>query len=177
MEEITAVAAAETIEVLYNTEICLVAKIPYSILKALEDKAEEYTGKIKLDMTLGLDMQQISLEAQAILAIIYRDYWCTDEKRREIDRFFEFNIPKSDENNQLNFSELTDEKDNKDSEDKEEEKKSLSSKLLSQDIEINDNKELNQEKNEKGELIQFHRKWYIVILNKVKDFFKRKLRV
>ena len=35
MDEITAVAAAETISVLYNTENSLVSKIPYAIIKAL----------------------------------------------------------------------------------------------------------------------------------------------
>lgn len=89
MNEITALAAAETITVLNNTDISLVAKIPYIIIKAIEDKAKEYDGKIELDMKLGLTEQNISEEAQSILAIIYKDYWCDKEKQEEMNKKME----------------------------------------------------------------------------------------
>lgn len=88
MDEITAVAAAETISVLYNTEISLVAKIPYSILKVLEDKALEYKEEVKLDMELGLEKQDISAEARTILSIIYKDYWCDEKTKTELNQIF-----------------------------------------------------------------------------------------
>ena len=71
MEEISSLAAAETINVLYNTDISLFTKIPYAIIKVLEDKAHEYNGKIKLNMALNLAEQEISEEAQTILAKIF----------------------------------------------------------------------------------------------------------
>ena len=74
MDEITALAAAETITVLNNTDISLVAQIPYIIIKAIEEKAKEYDGNIKLNMELRLTEQNISEEAQSILALIYKDY-------------------------------------------------------------------------------------------------------
>ena len=83
MNEITALAAAETIAVLNNTDISLVTKIPYIILKTIEDKAKEYNGKVEFDMSLQLNEQPISEESQSILAIIYKDYWCDKEKKKK----------------------------------------------------------------------------------------------
>lgn len=85
MDEITAVAAAETISVLYNTENSLVSKIPYAIIKALEDKALECKEEIKLNMNLSLYEQSISEEAQVILLMIYKNYWCDKEKQQQMN--------------------------------------------------------------------------------------------
>ena len=108
MEEITAVAAAETINILYNTEISLIAKIPYFILKTLEDKALECQKEIKLNMELSLDKQNISDEARTILSIIYKDYWCDNETKTEMDRIFADKIKEYEEEQKANLDPFKD---------------------------------------------------------------------
>ena len=152
MEEITAVAAAETISVLYNTEISLVTKIPYAILKTLEDKAEEYAEKVNIDMTLELHEQPISDEAKAILAIIYKDYWCDNEKKEEMNKIFEEKA--------LEY-------------DKEQEEALNPFKTINkQETESTQNTETVS--SEPKFLIAKPKKWYIRIFDRIMRFFRKK---
>ena len=149
MEEISSLAAAETINVLYNTDISLFTKIPYAIIKVLEDKAHEYNGKIKLNMALNLAEQEISEEAQTILAIIYKDYLCTTEKHEEMNKIF---LEKSIEYDEEEKESLNPFKDDK--------------KTRIQKININ--------LEEDNELIELPKKWYLNIFDKIIKFFQKK---
>ena len=147
MDEITAVAAAETISVLYNTEISLVARIPYSILKSLEEKALEYTEEVKLDMGIGLDKQNISEEAQTILSIIYKDYWCNNEKKAEMNQIFVEKEKEYDEELKASLDPFKD---------------SVKPETIV--------KTSNEEKS----LMVVQKKWYVRIFEKVMRFFRKK---
>ena len=84
--EITPLIAAETIAVLENTEITLVAKIPNKLIEALQEKADELGRKVNLDYTKSYKEQNISEETRTILTLFYRDYWCTKEQKEEVNR-------------------------------------------------------------------------------------------
>ena len=84
--EITPLIAAETIAVLENTEITLVAKIPNKLIEALQEKADELGRKVNLDYTKSYKEQKISEETRTILTLFYRDYWCTKEQKEEVNR-------------------------------------------------------------------------------------------
>lgn len=150
-EEISAVAAAEAIAILYNTDVSLVSNIPYAIFKALEDKAEEYTDKVNIDMNLSLAEQPISDEAQSILAILYKDYWCDSEKKQEMNKIIK---EKSNEYDQEQTEKLNPFKDIK--------KESLNNNLTStSDI-------------PETALIEVPKKWYVIIFDKIMRFFRKK---
>ena len=156
MDEITALAAAETVSVLYNTENSLVSKIPYIIIKVLEDKAFECKEEIRLDMNLSLSEQSISEEAQTILSIIYKNYWCDEEKKKQMNAVF---LQKSEEY------------------DKEQEEKynlinSTMQEQLSNEI-PETSKNINSINNEEA-LIVAPKKWYVRIFEKVVRFFRKK---
>lgn len=150
MEEITAVAAAETISVLYNTEISLVTKIPYAILQALEEKSREYKEEVKLDMNLELYEQPISDEAKAILSIIYKDYWCDDEKQEEMNNVFEERA--------LEY-------------DKEQEEKLNPFKKIKPEESVN---KVQTVETEQKALIEVPKKWYVRIFDRIMKFFRKK---
>lgn len=84
--EITASVAAEAIAILENTEISLVAKVPLKILEMLQNKADQASKKVELDYTKSYSEQNISEEAKGIITLIYRQYWCTESEREELDK-------------------------------------------------------------------------------------------
>ena len=95
--EITPLIAAETIAVLENTEITLLAKIPNKLIEALQEKADELGRKINLDYSKTYKEQNISEETRVILTLFYRDYWCTKEQKEEINRIMMENEQKYQE--------------------------------------------------------------------------------
>ena len=75
-------ALAEVDEILNNTEQELVLKIPNKIRQFIEkNKSQEYETKIMKNKSLN--EQNILPETQAILALIYRSYWATEEEKGE----------------------------------------------------------------------------------------------
>ncbi len=75
-------ALAEVEEILQNTEEELVDKIPNKIRQFIrENKSQEYITNIANDKPLN--EQNILPETQALLALIYRSYWATEEEKQE----------------------------------------------------------------------------------------------
>ena len=91
MDGMTATTAAEVIGVLFNTEVSLVGKIPYKVLEFFERKSIECESREKLISEISQNTYEISLEAKAILSIIYKDYMCdsAEEKQRLNEIFAE----------------------------------------------------------------------------------------
>lgn len=75
-------ALAEVEEILQNTEEELVAKIPNKIRQFIkENRNQEYmTNIVNVE---PLNRQSILPETQALLALIYRSYWATEEEKKE----------------------------------------------------------------------------------------------
>ncbi len=75
-------ALSEVYEILKNTDEELLSKIPKSIKKFIEEnKNEQYN--VNIDSKKSLYEQIILPETQAILSLIYRSYWATDEEKKE----------------------------------------------------------------------------------------------
>jgi len=60
-------------------------KIPKSKIELFEKKANP-NYKLAYNPSLTLEQQQVSKRAKAIIAILFRDYWATDEQRENIIR-------------------------------------------------------------------------------------------
>ena len=148
--EITASVAAEAIAILENTVISLVAKVPLKILEMLQSKADQANKKVELDYTKSYSEQNISEEAKGIITLIYRQYWCTESERKELDKKLLENeeIKKRERYNPDNIFKKVDEDNKYDTISKEySEEKSLT--------------------------VTENLKWYQKIINKIKSFFNK----
>lgn len=69
--------------ILQNTEMELVNKIPLKFVDFLKDNMNSsYIPNIKTDVPI--DKQNLLKETEAILSLIYRSYWATDEEKKEL---------------------------------------------------------------------------------------------
>ncbi len=76
-------AYSEVLEILKHIPLEDYNKIPASKIKLFETNAnKEY--KFKYNPELTLTEQGVSKRAKAIIAILFRDYWATDEQRKII---------------------------------------------------------------------------------------------
>jgi len=76
-------AFSEVLEVLKNTEQSIVKKIPQKFIEFLdENKDLEYF--VDIDFTKANWENDVKQETQAILALIYRDYIVSPEKRSKL---------------------------------------------------------------------------------------------
>lgn len=81
-EEVYRNAFKEIYEILKNTDEELVAKIPKKFLSFIEENMNnEYECNIQSDV--DIDKQNLLKETEAILALIYINYWATEEEKQE----------------------------------------------------------------------------------------------
>lgn len=161
MEEISALAAAEVVSVLYNTDVSMVVKLPYKLLKSFEDKAAEYEQSIVLKENVSLDQQDISDEARSILLILYREFWCDSEKKKELDNA----IIESDKEAKIYELEKFDPfKDSK--------KSSITSESTNSNS--TDENTVQAEESTSTALIELPKKWYVKIFDRIVRFFRKK---
>ena len=73
----------EVYEILKSTENELLAKIPTKFINFIKNNMnEKYKTNIQQDV--DIDKQPLSKETEAILSLIYRSYWATDEEKQEL---------------------------------------------------------------------------------------------
>lgn len=145
MNEIYANAYQEVIEVLKYTKKKDLIKIP----KFKIDMYKKYMNKnngFKIDKTKSLEEQDISNEAKAILANLYKDYWATDYEKRRIEA-----------------------KENYDLEQIAKEKYSADNLFRKREV-----KTETISHNENSMIVTQKEKWYRRILNSIKNFFSKK---
>jgi hypothetical protein len=145
MNEIYANAYQEVIEVLKYTKKEDLIKIP----KFKIDMYKKYMNKnngFKIDKTKSLEEQDISNEAKAILANLYKDYWATDYEKQRIEA-----------------------KENYDLEQIAKEKYSTDNLFKKREV-----KTETISHNENSMIIAKEEKWYIKIFNSIKNFFSKK---
>lgn len=83
-------AVSEVLEILQFADEEIIYKIPLEVLQRLNSqKSITYISKYK--DTKKIENEQISKKAKAILALLYRDYICTEEERKEFDKMIEKN--------------------------------------------------------------------------------------
>lgn len=75
-------AFKEVYEILQNTDDELVRKIPQKFLDFLQDNMNVFY-KTNIDKDIEINKQNLLLETEAILALIYRSYWATDVEKQE----------------------------------------------------------------------------------------------
>ena len=96
-------ALAEVEEILQNTEEELVAKIPNKIRQFIkENRNQEYMTNIV--NAEPLNRQSILPETQALLALIYRSYWATEEEKKEFAYTDSIELKKEEEAKQNLYS-------------------------------------------------------------------------
>lgn len=97
MELITQVAC-EVEEVLAHTQKELVDKIPSKVRTFFTEQSKnitEYNSKYNSD--IPLENQDLLEETKGVLTWFYRDYWCTEEERIELDKILNENENKYQE--------------------------------------------------------------------------------
>lgn len=78
-------AATEINKILSYLPTEYVEKIPIKLRKFFEDvESKEYIPNI--DPYKQLDKQDLKPKTQTLLTIIYRNYWCTEQERAELDK-------------------------------------------------------------------------------------------
>lgn len=78
-------AATEINKILSYLPTEYVKKIPIRLRKFFEDvESKEYIPNI--DPYKQLDKQDLKPKTQTLLTIIYRNYWCTEQERAELDK-------------------------------------------------------------------------------------------
>ena len=83
MENFYKIALAEVDSILSYTDSKVLEKIPNSFQQFVkENKAKNYT--VSIHKGVSLEQQDISKEAKAILALLYRDYICDKEERKRL---------------------------------------------------------------------------------------------
>ena len=78
-------AISETLEILQFADEEIINKIPLEVLQKLNSqKSITYISKFK--EIEGVSEEKISKKAKEILAVLYRDYICTEEEKIEFDK-------------------------------------------------------------------------------------------
>ena len=144
MNEIYANAYQEVVEVLKYTKKEDLIKIPKFKIK-LYTKYMNNNNNFKIDKNKPLEEQNLSNEAKAILANLYKDYWSTDYEKKRIEA-----------------------KENYDLEQIAKEKYSVDNLFKKKEI-----KQENDLKTETSMTIIKQENWYSKLFNKIKSILKK----
>ena len=80
-------AYSEVYYILQNMNKEDVAKIPKTILETIKNnRAKNYI--VNIDPNVSLKSQNIKDETKAILAVLYRKFWCEPEKKELLEKHF-----------------------------------------------------------------------------------------
>lgn len=82
IDEVYRNAFKEVFEILQNTENNLVDRIPTKFMNFLKDNMN-VNYKTNISSSIDIDKQDLLQETEAILSLIYRNYWATDEEKKE----------------------------------------------------------------------------------------------
>ncbi len=78
-------AFKEVFDILENTDEDLKNRISTKFMKFIENNMnKQYETNIRTDVTI--DKQPLLKETEAVLALIYRSYWATDEEKIEFSK-------------------------------------------------------------------------------------------
>lgn len=147
-------ASAEINEILKYMPKEEVEKIPSKLREFFKEVAsKDYVTNINPD--LPLDEQEIKEKTKDIIALIYRNYWCSEEERKELDQKLIENDRKFEEELREKYNPDNIFKNNVTTTKKEE-------------------PEIKEEKIEQSLVPQETEKWYQRFLNMIKRWFKKK---
>jgi hypothetical protein len=83
-------AISETLDILNHTRKEDIDKIPLKFMEFLKENASK-TYRPELDHTQNIKDMQLKVKTKAILAIIYRNFWCDSEQQKEFDNILKNN--------------------------------------------------------------------------------------
>lgn len=89
-------AVGEVLQVLKNTEESLVNKIPKKLLELWEKNAITHS-ELEIDTSKPIEEIKLSEKSKDLLGMIYRNYWCDSEQRKEYDEILRKNEEKFQE--------------------------------------------------------------------------------
>lgn len=85
----------------------LVEKVPQRIIEFFQDIASpNYISKI--DPRFPLDEQELLPSTECMLTLLYRQYWCSDEERAELDQMLVEQAELQEQKDQSTFNNLFD---------------------------------------------------------------------
>lgn len=96
-------AYVEVLEILKYIPTRDYNKIPKSKIKLLATNANS-NYKFNYDLDKTLDEQNVSKIAKGIIAILFRDYWATDEQRQKIIAKQNYDRNQIEKNNRLKYN-------------------------------------------------------------------------
>ncbi len=96
MEEKYARAYTEVLEIISHFSDEEYSKIPEEKIRFFEDNKDE-NYYFRIDPSIDLAEQNISKEANAILVILFRDYYATEEQKVKLKEILEINQKIEDE--------------------------------------------------------------------------------
>ena len=144
-------AITETLDILKHTRKEDVDKISSRFMDYLVANASK-TYKPELDHTKKIKDMKLKRKTKAILAIIYKKFWCNSEKQMEFNEILKENEIKN--------------------------QKELREKYNPDDIFKNKKEEMQEKENRQAEetsmVVVQEQKWYQKIFNIIKGIFKRK---
>ena len=131
-----------------------VEKIPSKLREFFKEvSSKDYVTNINPNMPL--DKQQIKEKTKDIIALIYKNYWCSEEERKELDQKLIENDKKFEEELREKYNPDNIFKNNVTTTKKEEPK-------------------IKEEKIEQSLVVQDTEKWYQRFLNMIKRLFEKK---
>lgn len=74
----------EVYTILENTDKTLVNKIPIKFINFIKDNMNT-SYEININPNINIDQQLLLKETEAILSLIYRNYWATPTEKQEFD--------------------------------------------------------------------------------------------
>lgn len=96
-------ACTEVLEILKHISEEEYKKIPNELIKMFETKQDKQ-HKIDITHFEDFEKQEILDETKAILAIIFRDYWATEEQRRRIIANEKYQINIQEEQKRIKYN-------------------------------------------------------------------------
>ena len=136
-------AFAEVDDIIMHTERELQMKIPNKLRKIFSDNKDlEYV--VKIDYSKDINEQELLLETREIIALIYRDYLCSEEEKNQLIE--EHNRIQKEIEEKYDITKIFEQRNNKNT-------PSTENLLL---VKIDE------------------KKWYQKIINKIKSFLNRR---
>lgn len=145
-------ALAEISYILKHTDKELVQKIPSKFLNHIEENRDK-NYVVNINNNLPLEEQKIKEKTKSLMALIYRNYFCNEEEKKEYDRLLKENQEKYDK--ELN------------------EKYSYENIFKQNKKEVIEEKEESVENVEQTALIDYQNmKWYKKVVFNITNWFK-----
>lgn len=96
IDEIYKNSFKEVYDILENTEEDLLSKIPNSFMNFIKNNMN-VNYKTNINSNETIDKQHLLKETEAILSLIYRSYWATDEEKNEFAKKDNLELIKEEE--------------------------------------------------------------------------------